>query len=150
MKNNCNIEVRNPLATRPWQHVLEPILGYMSLAQLMHDSTDSEAKRYCQPFNFGPYLSSNKSVKDLVELSIKAWGKGTWLDMSSSDNPHEASRLHLQVDKAWHLLRWKPQLDFSETIKLTIDWYNSHANGNGSALELCSKDIQFFLGLLAK
>ena len=138
------VEVRNPVATRPWQHVLEPIFGYMLLAQLMHDSTLEKVEEYCQAFNFGPYLSSNKTVKDLVELSIQIWGQGRWEDKSSSDNPHEAHRLHLQVDKAWHLLGWKPLLDFNTTIKMTIEWYRHFVNGSGSAFELCSKNIQAF------
>ena len=96
-----HIPVRNPLATRPWQHVLEPLGGYLRLAEVLSLSL----RPPCEPFNFGPRLESNRTVRELIEVSLHYWG-GVWQDLSDQCAPHEANRLHLQIDKAHHLLDW--------------------------------------------
>ena len=117
------IEVRNPEATRPWQHVLEALSGYLTLGARLLDASPSEVISYCSAFNFGPRVESNSSVKHLVEKVIRCWGNGWWKDVSSGIAPHEASLLSISIDKAYHLLGWSPKMDFDETICETIDWY---------------------------
>jgi CDP-glucose 4,6-dehydratase len=113
-----SIPIRNRSATRPWQHVLEPLSGYLLLgARLL------EAKSECATaFNFGPNLQSNRTVGELVERLLKRW-PGEAHDQSEANAPHEAGRLNLATDKAFHLLGWRPAWDFDQTIEKTVDWY---------------------------
>ena len=114
------IPVRNPRATRPWQHVLEPLAGYMLLAEQIYKSQGSD--QLCGAFNFGPSLDSNRPVKDLIETILQHWS-GSWCDRSNPDAVHEANLLNLATDKAFHLLGWQPRWQFERTIKETVDWY---------------------------
>lgn len=119
-----NIFVRSPFATRPWQHVIEPLGGYLLLgSKLLEDTPDDFL--YCDAFNFGPLISSNKSVETLVVEIIKNWGEGTW-SHESKKSVHEASLLNLSIDKAYHLLKWQPVWNFETTIKHTIEWYKQN------------------------
>lgn len=118
------IHVRNPHATRPWQHVLEPIVGYLMLgAKLFEENVDNNL--FCDGFNFGPYLSSNKPVRVLVEEILKNWGEGSW-SHDDIESVHEASLLNLTIDKAYHLLKWQPVWDYEETIHQTVEWYRKN------------------------
>jgi len=111
------IPVRNRLATRPWQHVLEPLSGYLWLgARLTHDSGLASA------FNFGPTHDSDRTVQELVETVLKHW-PGAWKDYTDPTAPHEASRLQLSTDKAHALLGWVPVWSFEKTIEATVQWY---------------------------
>jgi CDP-glucose 4,6-dehydratase len=117
------IAVRNPDATRPWQHVLEPLGGYLLLAErLLEAHGASNANPYTDAFNFGPSLESNRSVRELIEQALLHW-PGQWTDLSDSTAPHEAGRLHLQVDKAHHQLHWRPRWAFETTVERTVGWY---------------------------
>ncbi len=120
------IPVRNRTSTRPWQHVLEPLSGYLSLGQQMAEALGardaSALDRLCAPFNFGPNLPSNRTVAELVEEVLRHW-PGKWLDQSDPHAPHEAGRLNLTIDKAFHLLRWAPVWTFEETLDATVAWY---------------------------
>ena len=120
-----SIPVRNKHATRPWQHVLDPLSGYLWLAaNLWLEQPQAPASRdqLCSAFNFGPNLNSNKTVLDIVQSILKFTG-GQWLDQSDPNAPHEASKLNLAIDKAHHLLEWKPTWNFENTIQATSDWY---------------------------
>jgi CDP-glucose 4,6-dehydratase len=136
------VPVRNPCATRPWQHVLEPLGGYLLLAQQLFEqlTTASEMTTPSQSlqsaFNFGPSLTSNRSVKDLVEQILLHW-PGEWLDQSNSQAAHEAKLLNLVTDKAFHVLGWQPVWGFERTIQETVHWYQ-HAN------QLSSSDTEGF------
>ena len=132
------IPVRNPLATRPWQHVLEPLGGYLLLAQALA----CDPATPCEAFNFGPTLASNRSVKELVESILSHWG-GSWLDQRDPDAPHEAHLLHLQIDKAHHRLGWSPRWDYDTTVRRTVDWYH-HYHQSHSALAGCLADLQAY------
>ncbi len=118
------VGVRNPAATRPWQHVLEPLGGYLLLAAAMAGRApvagDPAALR--SAFNFGPPLESNRSVRELVEQLLAEW-PGRWEDRSEPGAPHEARLLNLATDKAWHLLAWRPRWDFRTTVRRVADWY---------------------------
>lgn len=132
------VRVRNPTATRPWQHVLEPLSGYLRLAEALF----KETKPPCEAFNFGPSLDSNRPVSDLITSIFKYW-QGKWIDQSDPNAPHEAGLLHLQIDKASHRLGWSPLWDYSTTIERTVNWYKSVYEG-ASARECCNADLLFY------
>lgn len=133
------IKVRNPNATRPWQHVLEPLSGYLLLAERLI----TNAKPPTEAFNFGPTLASNRPVRQLVESMLLDW-PGSWVDQSDPAAMHEANLLHLQIDKAHHLLGWKPRWSYTETIARTVSWYRAVAAGEDPA-SCCRSDIHTFL-----
>ena len=132
------IKVRNPEATRPWQHVLEPLGGYLRLAEALISESDPA----CEAFNFGPSLASNRPVRELVESIIEHW-PGEWIDQSDPKAPHEANLLHLQIDKAHHRLGWQPRWDYATTIARTVGWYRAVHEG-ASALECCLADLSSY------
>lgn len=132
------ISVRQPLSTRPWQHVLEPISGYLMLAEKLYQSTDA----FAGAFNFGPYLEANRTVRDLIENVLLYWS-GSWIDVSDPSQPHEASRLHLQIDKAYHKLGWTPRWSFATTVERTISWYRSVYEGS-TPLASCLADLRTY------
>ena len=121
LKEALPIEVRNPNAVRPWQHVLEPLSGYLLLGKLL----DSDVK-YSGAYNFGPLPDDHLPVKELVEIALKCWGgavKPGWVDRSDKSQPHEAGLLKLSVEKAKKLLNWNPKLNSTKAIEWTINWY---------------------------
>jgi len=120
LQGDDTIEVRNRHATRPWQHVLEPLSGYLWLAASLSQSDSPEL--LSSSFNFGPNLDSNKSVQALVEAILRSW-PGGWSDRSDPEAPHEAGRLNLSIEKAHHQLGWSPVWRFEETIRQTVEWY---------------------------
>ena len=125
------IPVRNPQATRPWQHVLEPLSGYLELASLLLagpipcEEKVEDASAFYAAFNFGPKPESERSVQDLVEEVLKIW-PGKWEKTGSSAAPHEASRLSLDISKAQRILGWQPKWNFSRAVRETLDWYHLH------------------------
>lgn len=133
-----SIPLRNPNATRPWQHVLEPLAGYLRLAEALALDPDPP----CEAFNFGPPLESNRPVRELVETILSHW-PGEWVDRSDPGAPHEAGLLHLQIDKAHHRLRWQPRWDYPTTIARTVGWYRAVHEG-GSALAGCLADLEAY------
>jgi len=137
------IPVRNPYATRPWQHVLEPLGGYLLLAERLAATNGGAAEhQYSSAFNFGPLLQANRSVQDLVQEALQYW-PGDWLDRSEQNAPHEAGRLHLQIDKAHHLLNWRPNWDFTTTVARTVAWYRA-VHGGASPLDCCLSDLDAY------
>ena len=141
-----NIHVRNPHATRPWQHVLEPVVAYLLLGvKLFEPNVNNEL--FCDGFNFGPYLSSNKSVKVLVKEILKNWGTGSWTH-DEIESVHEASLLNLTIDKAYHLLKWQPVWGYEETIKHTVDWYKREFNGE-NIIRFTEKQINDYMNAFA-
>ena len=120
------IPVRNKTSTRPWQHVLEPLGGYLTLGVALASRTRFED--YASGFNFGPDPRSNRSVKDLV-CEILKWRKGSWEDRSDTHAVHEAELLNLDISKARRVLGWRPKWDFMETVRETALWYGVVADG---------------------
>jgi CDP-glucose 4,6-dehydratase len=113
------VEVRHPKAIRPWQHVLEPLGGYLKLGlKLLEDPSFAEG------WNFGPHTSEVHSVEELVVETIRTFGKGSWNDISDSSQPHEAKLLALDISKARIRLNWQPVLSFRETVEKTAAWYS--------------------------
>jgi CDP-glucose 4,6-dehydratase len=135
------IGVRNPLATRPWQHVLEPLGGYLRLAEALALEPDPP----CEAFNFGPALASNRPVQELVSTMLSHW-PGRWLDQRDPGAPHEANLLHLQIDKAHHRLSWQPRWDYARTVQCTVEWYRQHHLGL-SAFQCCLADLEAYQAL---
>ncbi|MBV4359455.1 CDP-glucose 4,6-dehydratase [Pinibacter aurantiacus] len=134
------IDVRNPHAVRPWQHVLEPLCGYLILGALL----DAEPAKYSGAYNFGPQPKDHLSVKELVEVSIKAWGAGSWNDISDKNQPHEAGLLQLDITKAITELEWQPKLDAAQAIEWTLNWYKQT---NADKLDFTFEQIKKYLGL---
>ena len=139
------IGVRNPVATRPWQHVLEPLGGYLLLAERLHQAqlAGVASNPYAEAFNFGPHLEANRPVRDLVEASLVHW-PGQWRDLSDPSAPHEAGRLHLQIDRAHHQLGWQPRWPFATTIERAVGWYHSVHHGTASAEAACQADLMAY------
>lgn len=135
------IQVRNRFATRPWQHVLEPLSGYLWLAAEL-SKADSQKASALDAFNFGPELSANQSVETLVSEMLKHL-TGTWEDKTDPSQPHEASLLNLSTEKAYHLLGWEPCWNFSEAIEQTAIWYRS-VNEGAIAAALTQSQIHEF------
>ena len=94
-------------------------------------------------FNFGPSLEANRSVRELVEETIKHW-PGQWQDLSDPSAPHEAGRLHLQIDKAHHQLGWRPRWPFATTIERTVGWYRSVHHTPEQATSCCLSDLDAY------
>ncbi len=129
------ITVRNKTATRPWQHVLEPLSGYLWLgARLAEDPKLSSA------FNFGPKLDSNRTVAALVEEALQHW-PGKWEDQSDPNAVHEATLLNLATDKAFHFLNWEPVWNFPQTIERTVSWYRQALENPGTEAGLTREQI---------
>lgn len=139
--DNNPVTVRNPSSTRPWQHVLEPLSGYLVLAQKLMQNPNNHACAY----NFGPAYDSNRSVLELVNEVFKSW-PGTWIELAEFEQPHEATLLQLDTSKARSEIGWQPRWGFSTTVAKTVAWYRYVLEG-GAALEACCTDIQSFIGL---
>lgn len=127
LQHNQPIQVRNPGATRPWQHVLEPLSGYLWLAALLHPASYVRllAPAPCplaSAFNFGPGHDANRTVRELVEELLRHW-PGRWEDQSDPKAAHEAGLLQLSIDKAHAQLGWRPVWSFATAVEETVQWY---------------------------
>ena len=133
------IPVRNKRATRPWQHVLEPLGGYLWLAAVLADPSlrpEHASSLISSPFNFGPRAESNRTVQELVEELLKHW-PGSWVDRPEPNAPHEAGLLNLSIDKAQRLLGWTPVWNFEQSVAATAEWYR--ASGQSAGLLACTR-----------
>ena len=139
LMRGATIPVRNKTATRPWQHVLEPLSGYLALAAALAGA--KERGELCTAFNFGPALNSNRNVAALVDEILKHW-PGKWEDKSDPAAPHEAGRLNLAIDRAFHLLQWSPVWNFEETVARTVAWYRQAESPSTDAAALASITLQ--------
>jgi len=138
IEKNEKIIVRNPQATRPWQHVLEPLIGYLLLGEkLLQNSAD-----YTGAWNFGPYLSNIVNVENLIKNIIKEYGKGKYIIQKQSYAPVESNFLSLDITKVIKKLKWKPVLNLEETIEFTIDWYKNYPSTN--VYEFCKNQIETY------
>jgi CDP-glucose 4,6-dehydratase len=119
------VRIRNPHAIRPWQHVLEPLSGYLRLAEKL--VTDGPA--CAEAWNFGPGLDGEKPVRWVVEELVRRWGDGAGWREDSVDHPHEAHFLRLDIAKARMRLGWTPRLDLPQAIELVVAWHRAHRDG---------------------
>ena len=133
------IEIRSPQSIRPWQHVLEPLSGYMLLAQKMWE----EPTLYCEGWNFGPHTESIATVWKVAEEVIKDYGCGDLKDVSDPNALHEAKLLMLDINKAKFKLGWEPRMNIGQCVELTVDWYKRYQKDN--VYRLCVEQIEKYL-----
>lgn len=136
IQENKKIEIRNPQAIRPWQHVLEPISGYLLLGEKLLQ----EGEKFAQGFNFGPEQESVLTVVDVAQRAVNYWGKGEVV-IHKKDNLHEAELLMLNIEKAKNILGWQPVYHADEAVLQTIEWYKHFYNGD-DMLEFSVKQIK--------
>jgi CDP-glucose 4,6-dehydratase len=117
--------IRNPHATRPWQHVLEPLGGYLTLAEHLYN----DGPEYAEPWNFGPYDEDAKPVSWIVDAMARHWGKGATWEIEAGEHPHEATYLKLDISKARARLNWHPALRLDEGLEKIIGWSQARAQG---------------------
>lgn len=137
--SNQIIAIRNPTSIRPWQHVLEPLFGYLELAfKLTKDPI-----KYAQAYNFGPNTNDEISVEEMVKMSLRIWKTGTY-SVEKNNDLHEAGLLMLDINKAISELNWKPVLSTYVAVDRTIQWYRAYNEGT-NAWQLIDDDIKYYL-----
>ena len=119
------VNIRNPQAIRPWQHVLEPLRGYLTLAEKLY----LEGVRYAEGWNFGPNDDDAKPVVWIVQQMAAIWGEGAVWQIDEGNHPHEASYLKLDISKARNELNWHPALRLNEALTLIVDWSKKRQAG---------------------
>ncbi|MBT8633212.1 CDP-glucose 4,6-dehydratase [Polynucleobacter paneuropaeus] len=135
---NKLVDLRNPYSTRPWQHVLEPLSGYLNLAIDLAEQPDLHG----EPFNFGPQAQQNRSVLDLVQEMAKHWDQVRWRDVSNAvAGPYESGLLKLNCDKSLHYLKWHAVMDFQETVRMTAEWYRSYYHSPNEIASITNSQI---------
>ena len=133
------VVIRNPLATRPWQHVLEPLSGYLSLAQHLYEG----GQAFAEGWNFGPRDEDAQPVQWIVEHMVGAWGEGATWHLDSGTHPHEANYLKLDISKARQRLNWQPRWTLATALQRITHWHRQWLAG-GDAQQLCMQDIRAF------
>ena len=129
--NNNVVDIRNPDATRPWQHVLEPLRGYLQLAAQLSTNILLHGEAY----NFGPPANQNHSVRELITEMSGHWDSVRWNDISNPKvDLHEAGLLKLNCDKALFDLQWQPILEFKETVLMTVEWYRYYYQNSSKSM----------------
>jgi CDP-glucose 4,6-dehydratase len=141
LRERKKVSIRNPLAIRPWQHVLEPLNGYLTLAAKMK----SNPVKFASSFNFGPLRKDAFSVKDLVKLSMESWKAGSFEIAKEKKKVHEAGLLMLNINKAGKELNWRPVWNGKTAISKTIHWYKKSLSDNQDAFQLCEDDIREYI-----
>ena len=144
LTNDQSILIRNPNSIRPWQHVLEPLAGYLWLGAKMA----IEGENYCSSWNFGSVSIKNVPVKELVENILKTWGFGSYTIDSSRKTLHEATFLKLDSHKAINQLKWEPLLEIENAIKITVEWYKKFYSEDQNSYDLCIEQIEKYEELI--
>lgn len=138
INSNKPIEIRNPHAVRPWQHVLEPLSGYLRLGEALL----TDGKKYAEGFNFGPNEDSVLKVSDVAQMVVNCCGKGEVI-VNKTDDLHEANLLMLNIDKSKEVLKWTPTYTAEEAIEKTVEWYKRFYAG-GKMLDYTYLQIEEF------
>jgi len=138
LESNKPIEIRNPYATRPWQHVLEPLSGYLLLASKMYENP----QKFCEAWNFGPNYNSIIPVGELVDKVVAQWGRGKWINLSAENAPHEAKLLSLDISKSNSYLKWFPVWNVDKAVEKTVDWYREYRKKD--PYSICVAQIEEF------
>lgn len=137
INNGEKIEIRNPVAVRPWQHVLEPLSGYLLLGQKLLE----EGKKFAEGFNFGPHENSVLRVAEVAQKVCEFYGKGEVV-VQKTDNLHEANLLMLNIEKAERILNWTPTYNASEAVEKSVEWYKHFYNKDADMYEFTIKQIK--------
>jgi CDP-glucose 4,6-dehydratase len=124
LASGTDLLVRNPISTRPWQHVLEPLSGYLELAATL--ASGDHLERWAQAWNFGPLPTEEATVADLASSIVAAWGSGRWTTPSAALVDVEAKTLRISIDKAISELGWRPRWQLGETVTRTVEWYRRY------------------------
>jgi CDP-glucose 4,6-dehydratase len=119
------LRIRNPGAVRPWQHVLDPVVAYLLLAERLWAGDESATEGW----NFGPLLSSDVPVASIADALVRLWGAGAHWETDAGERPHEAPYLRLDCSKAVTKLGWRPLLELEDSLRLTVDWYRAFQRG---------------------
>ena len=138
--NGQSVNIRNPHATRPWQHVLEPLGGYLTLAEKLH----TQGPAFAEAFNFGPAEEDAKPVQWIVEQLTQGWGDGATWQLDDAVHPHEAHYLKLDCSKARATLGWQPRWQLSQALQAIIVWHKAH-QCNQNMREFCFLQIKKYL-----
>ncbi|MFZ3115595.1 MAG: CDP-glucose 4,6-dehydratase [Syntrophales bacterium] len=148
LSHHQSIGIRSPNAIRPWQHVLEPLSGYLQLGALLSQNP----QKYSGPWNFGPDDSGHLTVAEMADRLIKYWGDGSWEDVSDSQALHEAKLLKLNCDKAHAELHWHSVLTTEECLRMTVDWYRKfYTEGQNTKIyDLCVEQINIYMDRATK
>ncbi|WP_372757953.1 CDP-glucose 4,6-dehydratase [Mariniflexile sp.] len=136
-ENGKPVIVRNPLSTRPWQHVLEPLSGYLVLAQNLYEKGDE----FAEGWNFGPKDEDCKSVNWILDTMVNDWGNGASWELDKENNPHEAGFLKLDCSKAASLLKWHPKWPIEHTLNLIVNWHKEWKAGKNMKA-VCLAEIE--------
>lgn len=136
-----SVVIRNPQSVRPWQHVLEPVVGYLLLGVYLR----KEPQKYSQAYNFGPQLSDALPVSAMLKLAIQSWGKGEYIVEQIDGQPHEAGLLKLDISKANAELNWHPKMNAEQAVSMTMDWYREFAINKEAISEYTVYQINKFL-----
>ena len=139
MMRGEKVVIRSPYAIRPWQHVLEPLTGYLKLA----DKLFSEGPKFAEGWNFGPYDKDARNVEWIIETICRLWGEGASYSLDTNPQPHEAHYLKLDWSKAKAELGWMPKWDIETTLKSIVDWNKAYLNGN-DMLTVCNSQIELY------
>jgi CDP-glucose 4,6-dehydratase len=142
LRSGNEIVVRNPDSVRPWQHVLEPLLGYLMLGSKL----DANPASFSQAYNFGPYPGDTLTVKQLVESAIEVWGEGSYVIRKDPNAVHEAGLLKLDISKAIAETGWKPRIEARDSVDLTIEWYKQYYRQKDDIDRFTELQIMKFLG----
>jgi CDP-glucose 4,6-dehydratase len=145
LKAQQAVPVRNKVATRPWQHVLEPLSGYLLLGARLASAEDLDREMLSSAFNLGPALTSNRTVAELVLEILRHW-PGRWEDRSDPRAVHEAKLLNLATDKAFHALGWQPAWPFAEAVEQTVAWYRQDHEHPADVANYTREQIQRYAG----
>lgn len=138
------VRLRNPDAIRPWQHVLEPLSGYLELGARLLEPEG--ATKFGEAWNFGPSREGDATVRGLVERFHAAWGSGAWEDASDRSQPHESQVLRLATDRAQGRLDWRPRWGLDEAVDRTARWYRAYTGAAERARAETLDDIRAYMG----
>ena len=138
------MKIRNPRSVRPWQHVLDPLSGYLLLGAKM----TADPVKYSTAYNFGPDAEETMTVEEVVKTAISSFGKGNYEAESTQNNVHEAGLLKLNSSKANEELGWWPVYNAREAIERTMEWYRGNLDSKMSMAELCLNDIRNYESIM--
>jgi CDP-glucose 4,6-dehydratase len=138
------VALRRPAAIRPWQHVLEPLAGYLTLAARL---TGPRRADYCDAWNFGPLPEDDATVRALTDRILHEWRTGSWVDDSRPDDLPEAGVLRLSIERTASELRWHPRWRLDEAVRRTVAWYQRVSMDPASARAACLTDIEAYMGI---